>query len=384
MTIGFLGLNSKSLSLAVVIEKFGYKCLIFDTEENSIFNLNNKVSLFDDLQLQSELLNSKNISGSTIVTDVIKESETIFSFIDTKINSNNTIDTTEIFDVVQQFYLSSHLDISLYNKNFILSTVLNVGDCKKINEKISQFGIRFGYLPNFLSQENSFKSLISNKSFIIGTNSYELSRDITNLIRTIQNNSKIYLMSFESAELSKLAISSIVSHKIVVSNLIGDLMSSIGLEKEIHMVLNSISDDERIGKQFMNYGLSFGGPNLGKELKVLSEYVKSKKVKVDIFENTQMANDEHLEYLKYYLMTKNPDKNTPFILESLGYKKNSRILEDSPRFKLCIELLQEGYIINVIEDLEISKKFFELSDSFENRLKFFKKGSNPNGYKINF
>jgi nucleotide sugar dehydrogenase len=384
MTIGFLGLNSKSLSFAILLEKLGNNCLIFDEDENNIYNLNNKVYLSSELELQSELSNSKKIFGSTTVTDVIKQSSTIFVFVDTLINSNNTIDTTKIFDVVQQFYLASHIEVDLYNKNFILSTVLNVGDCKKINEKISQFGIRFGYLPNFLSEEKTYNSLISNQLYILGTNSYELSHEITNLIRSTQKNSNIYVMSFEAAELSKLAVSSIISYKIVVSNLIGDLMNSIGLEKEIPIVLSSISDDVRIGKQFMKYGMSFGGPNLGKELKVLSQFVKNKNVKVDIFESTELANDEHLEFLKYYLLTKNPDKSNPFVLDSLGYKRNSKILEDSPRFKLCIELLEEGYIINVIEDLEISKKFVELSDSFENKLKFFKRGSNPNGFKINF
>lgn len=383
MTIGFLGINSKSLSYSILFEKSGHECFLFDQDENLVFNLNQKVFLSNEVEIQQELVDRKKISGSTDVTEVIKVSDTIFSFIDCPLNSNNTLNTTEIFDTIQQFYLASHIDISLYNKNFILGSVLNVGDSKRINEKIAQFGIKFAYLPNFFTEEKIYNSLISNNLFIIGTQSHELANDLSNLIRTIKKSSNIYVMSYEAAELAKLAVNSIVAHKIVVSNLLGDFLNSMGLDKEIPLVLNSISDDPRIGKLHMNYGLGYGGPNIGKEIKVLSEFSKNKKVKVDIFNITEQANEEHMEYIKYYYMSINPNKETPFVIESLGYKKNSKILEDSPRFKLCMELLQEGYIINVIEDIDISMKFSELSESFSNRLKFFKKGSKPEGIKIN-
>lgn len=383
MTIGFLGINSKSLSFSILFEKNGHECFFYDSDENLVFNLNQKIFISDEIEIQQELVDRKKISASTEVTEVIKTCDTIFSFIDCPINSNNTFDTTEVFEIVQQFYLASHVDINLYDKNFILSSVLNVGDSKKINEKISQFGIKFGYLPNFLTQDNSIKSLQTNTLYILGTQSHELSVQISDLLRTIQKNSNIYIMSFESAELSKLAVSAIVGHKIVISNLIGDMMKTMDLDREIPMVLKSISDDPRIGKQHMTYGLGYGGPNLGKEIKVLSEFVKNKKVRVDIFNSTEEANNEHMEFMKYYYMSINPNKETPFVIDSLGYKKNSKVLEDSPRFRLCIELLQEGYIINIIENLEISMRFKELSESFSGRLKFFVKGSKPEGVKIN-
>lgn len=382
MTIGFLGINSKSLSYSILFEKCGHECFFYDQDEVLIHNLNQRIYLTDEIEIQQELVDRKNISGSTDATEVIRISDTIFSFIDCPINSNKTIDTTLIYDLIQQFYLASHIDVKLYDKNFVLCSVLNVGDSKKINEKISQFGIRFAYLPIFFTEGNCFNSLKNNTLFVLGTQSHELSIEISELIRNIQKNSNIYIMSFESAELSKLAISAIVANKITISNLIGDMMNSMGLDKEIPMVLKSISDDPRIGKQHMNYGLGYGGPHLSKELKVLSQFTKNKKVKVDLFETTENANEEHMEYMKYYYMSINPNKEIPFVIESLGYKRNSKILEDSPRFRLCVELLQEGYIINVIENLDISMKFNELSESFSGRLKFFKKGSNPEGVKI--
>lgn len=383
MTIGFLGINSKSLSYSILFERANHDCLFYDTDENNVFNLNNRFIPQSEVKINIELANSNKISGSTDVTEVVRNSEILFHFIDCPSNADNTIDTSEIFKVLQYFYLCSHLDLSLFEKKFILSTVLNPGDSKIIFEKISQFGLLYGYLPNFLTEGNIFDSLVENEYTVLGTNSYDLSNTLSNLLRQIKTkNSEILIMSPESAELVKFGISSIVSNKIVVSNIIGDFMTSMGLEKEIQLVLDSISKDKRIGKQNLKYGLGFGGPHLGKELRAFSEFAKSKKLEVNIFEELNNANDEHTTFLKYYYMTLNPDKNVPFILDRISYKIGSEIIEDSQRFKLCLELLNEGYYVNVLENTNISEKFLELSENFQNKLKFFKIGTNPEGVKI--
>ena len=51
--------------------------------------------------------------------------------------------------------------------------------------------------------------------------------------------------------------------------------------------------------------------------------------------------------------------------------------------QLCIDLLTEGYSVNVIEIDSVSKKLNALSNHYNGRLRFFKIGTNPKGYKIN-
>lgn len=383
MTIGFLSINSKSVSYSVLFEKAGHECLFFDEDTDLIYNLNNKIFLYEEPELQVELSLSNKISGNTDVTEVIKNSDVIFSFVDNKPNTDGTIDITEIFKVIEKFYLCTHLDILLYNKKFVLSSVLNPGDSKLIYEKISQFGLLYGYLPNFLTEGRIYKSLVENEFSVLGTNSNELSQELSSLFRQIRkNNSEILIMSPESAELVKFGISSIVASKIVISNIIGDFMTTMGLENEISMVLSSISKDARIGKQNLNYGLSYGGPHLGKEVRAFSEFAKNKKLEVNLFEQLDEANKEHVTYLKYYYMTLNSDKNKPFIIDSITYKKGTEILEDSQRLRLCLELLEEGYFVNVTENLNVTNNLMKLSQTYNDRLKFFKKGSNPDGVKI--
>jgi hypothetical protein len=70
-------------------------------------------------------------------------------------------------------------------------------------------------------------------------------------------------------------------------------------------------------------------------------------------------------------------------MDYITYKKGTDILEESQQYQLCIDLLDEGYTLHVIEIDEITNKLSKVSESYENRLKFFKSGTNPIGYKIN-
>jgi hypothetical protein len=70
-------------------------------------------------------------------------------------------------------------------------------------------------------------------------------------------------------------------------------------------------------------------------------------------------------------------------MDGVSHKKGFDVMEESQQFQLCIDLLDEGYTLYVIEINEITKKLTSLSDSYSNRLKFFKPNTNPSGYKIN-
>lgn len=82
-------------------------------------------------------------------------------------------------------------------------------------------------------------------------------------------------------------------------------------------------------------------------------------------------------------MNLNPNKNLPFTMEYVSYKKGTDILEESQQLKLCIDLLEEGYTVHVTEIDEIIESLSDKVEKYEGRLKFFKRGEKIDGFKIN-
>jgi hypothetical protein len=93
-------------------------------------------------------------------------------------------------------------------------------------------------------------------------------------------------------------------------------------------------------------------------------------------------NEEHFLFLKNHYISLNPNKEVPFVMNYITYKKGSDSLEESQQYKLCIDLLDEGYMVNLIERPEIIKNLNTLSESYNGRLKFFPRGTSPEGLKI--
>jgi UDP-glucose 6-dehydrogenase len=190
-------------------------------------------------------------------------------------------------------------------------------------------------------------------------------------------------MSTKAAEITKIGVNCFLTTKISYANMMGDIMIKSGLDSEINTVLSAIGGDTRIGKKYMKYGFGFGGPCLPRDNRALGHYAENLGMKLNLPLNVDDFNKEHAKFLKEYYIQKNPDKKIPFVMNYITYKRGTDILEESQQFQLCVDLLNEGYFVNVIEIDEISKKLNYLSESYNNRLKFFKPGTKPKGYYIN-
>jgi UDP-glucose 6-dehydrogenase len=65
MKIGIIGCDIIGLSFALLCEEKGHEVLISDENEDFIFNLNQKICITNEPLIQSLLLDSKRLSGTT-------------------------------------------------------------------------------------------------------------------------------------------------------------------------------------------------------------------------------------------------------------------------------------------------------------------------------
>ena len=384
MIIGIIGGKNVGLSFGLLCEKNGYKVMIYDDNEDYVYNLNQKVCITNEPMIQSMLFDTKLFSATTDTLEVIKNSDIIFTYVETPINIDGDYDTRKVFDFITNFYSASSLDIPLYQKRFVVGSTTNVGDVSQIQERLNMFNIQVAYNPLQAPNGSIVSSIESSDIILIGTEYQELTNELIGIYNKILKVPvNVYSMSIKSAELTKLAISSFVATKITYGNMIGSLMSKMGLENEIDMVLTTIGGDSRIGKKSLKHGFGYGGPSLPNDNRVLGNLSKNLGLDLNLPLAVDGLNRNYSNFLKNHFIQKNPDKSVPFVMDHITYKKGTNILEESQQFQLCVDLLNEGYILHVIEIDEITKKLQQMSESYNNRLKFFKPGTNPQGYKIN-
>jgi len=384
MKIGIIGAGRLGLTFALLCEKNGYDVIVSDVREDYVFNLNQKICITNEPLIQSMLLDSKNFSATTNNLDVIREADMIFTFVATPSTLDGNYDTTKVFEVVSDFYTANTLEIPLYSKKLIIGCTTNPGDTSQVQQRLNMFNIQVAYNPEFIAQGEIVKGLEQSDIVLIGTDYQELSNELVQIYNKIQTTPvNAYVMSPKAAELTKIGINCFLTTKISYANMMGDIMVKSGLENEIDLVLAAVGGDTRVGKKYMKYGFGFGGPCLPRDNRALGHYAKNIGMELNLPLTVDNFNKEHAKFLKEHYIQKNPDKTVPFVMNYITYKKGTDILEESQQFQLCVDLLTEGYTVNVIEIDEIAKKLNELSESYNHRLKFFKPGTNPSGYKIN-
>jgi UDPglucose 6-dehydrogenase len=384
MNIGIIGCDIVGLGFALLCEQNGHDILISDQDENFIYNLNQKICLTNEPLIQSLLLDSQRLSGTTDNIEIIKNSDIIFTFVETPPSVEDTYDTTKVFDVITNYFAASSLDILLYDKKFVVCSTTNPGDVEQIQKRLGMYNIRVAYNPPNVSYGDIINGFKKSEVVIIGTEYDNLNNDLSVIYNQIKESSvHIYSMSIKAAEVTKIGINGFLATKITYANMIGELMNRMGIEKEINLVLNSIGGDSRIGTKYLNYGLGFGGPSIPKSNRALIKYSKDLNLNISLPSSIKNDNDQHIEFLKNQYTQFNPDKSIPFIFDNLGFKKGVQTFDESQQMKLCIGLLTEGYTVYTYATSDSIKKLSELSGSYENRLKFLKQGTNPQGYKIN-
>jgi UDPglucose 6-dehydrogenase len=384
MKIGVIGAGRLGLTFALLCEKAGYDVLVSDKREDYVQNLNQGVCVTNEPMIQKMLFEVYDFKSTTDNIEIIRECDVIFTFVATPSTVDGNYDTSKVFEVANDFFTASQLEIPVYDKKFIIGCTTNPGDVEQIQDKLRMFNIQVAYNPEFIAQGEIVKGLEQSDIVLIGTEYPELGNMLVKIYEKIQTTPvNAHIMSSKAAEVTKIGINCFLTTKISYANMMGDILMKAGLNAEIDTVLSAIGGDTRVGKKYMKYGFGFGGPCLPRDNRALGYYAKNLGMELNLPLTVDDFNKEHAAFLKDHYISLNPNKETPFVMNYITYKRGTDILEESQQFKLCIDLLDEGYCVNVIEIDEVAKNLQSLSESYNGRLKFYKQGTKPEGYVIN-
>jgi UDPglucose 6-dehydrogenase len=384
MKLGLIGIDEVGLSFGLLCEKNGHTVLVSDNREDYVYNLNQKICITNEPLIQSMLFDSKNFSATTKNFELIKNSDIIFIFAPTPSNIDGNYDTTKVFDIISEFYSLSSQDVFLYYKKVVICSTTNPGEVEQIQQRLNMFNIQVAYNPFFTNKGEIVKDIQNHEMILIGGEYQELINELVHLqidLKKVIVN--VYSMSSKAAELTKISINSFLSAKITYANMLGEVITKSGIEDEVNMVLSAIGGNSGIGNKHMKYGFGFGGPSMNGDTKALKHFVDTVGVNSDLISSINESNKNHIIFLKEHYIKKNPSKEIPFIMSHITHKKGTNVLEESQQFQMCVELLNEGYSVNVIETTEVANKLNSMSESYDGRLKFYKQGSNPEGILIN-
>lgn len=366
MKIGLIGAGRLGICFSMLIEQAGYDILVSDIRSDYVDSLNSRVIKTNEPEVQELLSKAKTFEATIDNQRVIRECDIVYTLVATPSLPSGDYDVSAVWKVVNDI-----LSSGVKNKSFIVGCTTNPGDCALFQEKLNEVGWNVYYNPEFIAQGSIIKDLRHADMVLIGGKKNEVYDKLCEIYNKIQvTQPKISLMSTTAAELVKLAVNCYLTTKISYANMVGEVMTLSGLGDEIKSVLGAIGDDSRVGRKYLNYGYGFGGPCLPRDNRAFAAYARKQGLNYNLGETTDNFNRQHSTFILEQVIKSNT-KGLPFYFDYISYKKGTDMLVESQQYKLCLDLLDAGYVV-YIDDIEsiINQIETDLTNKYGDRVRF--------------
>ena len=269
MRVGILGLGHVGLVNLCGFAKKGFLTIGFDLPD-VVSSLKSKHIPFFEPGLE-DLFEScfPKISLTDDLNVFLDNAEVIFLCVNTPYIEKIGMDISNITQSVERIAAKANGWKLIVEKSTVpIST-------HRVLESIAHGkNIEFACCPEFLREGQAIQDFFETDRIVIGTSSKKARRALKQIFSRFDCE-KLYC-SIEAAELIKMASNAFLAMRISFINLISDLCELY--EADITEVSQGIGLDHRIGTEYLEAGIGFGGSCLPKDLLTLRFILRSHNI----------------------------------------------------------------------------------------------------------
>ena len=344
MKIGIIGLGYVGLITGVGFASLGNKVFGIDVDEKKVEKINKGESPIYEKDLECKLKEIKEKFTATTKIEELRDSEIIFICVGTPSKEDGSIDLKYIKQAAED--ISKILDSC---KVIVVKSTVIPGTTESLipileNEK-KKVGRDFGLAmnPEFLREGSALKDFFEPDRIVVGSYD-EKTKEILEELYKDFNCPKIFT-NIKTAEMIKYASNAFLATKISFINEIGNICKKFGID--VYDVAEGMGYDKRIGREFLNAGIGFGGSCFPKDVKALINIAKEVGEEPKLLEEVIKLNEKQ-PFKKIEIVKKKfPNlKNKKVALLGLTFKPNTDDVRESRAIPIIQKLIEEDAIIH--------------------------------------
>ena len=229
----------------------------------------------------------KRLTFTTDLGKAVQQSDFIFIAVSTPPGKDGEADITNVKAVARGIAKTIKRYKIIINK----STVpIGMGDVvTQIIIKNGPKDVAFDVVsnPEFLREGSAVQDLLRPDRVVIGATRRSAAQKVAEIYKPL--NSPILITDLKSAEMIKYASNAFLATKISFINEIANLCDEVGAD--IRQVAKGMAYDPRIGGQFLNAGLGFGGSCFPKDVSALVKIGQTNRAPFRILPQVMAVND---------------------------------------------------------------------------------------------
>jgi UDPglucose 6-dehydrogenase len=200
--------------------------------------------------------------------------------------------------------------------------------------------------PEFLREGKALQDFFHPDRIVCGVESDRARNILTSLFRPL--GCPVVVTDVNTAELIKHAANAFLATKISFINMVADLCEKIGAD--VTAVARGIGSDSRIGPQFLEAGIGYGGTCFPKDLRAFIYLAEEHGVDFSLLQEVERINRRRLEvFLQKVRQALWVLQGKTLGVLGLAFKPDTDDLRQSASLKIVKALLEEGCILRLYD-----------------------------------
>jgi UDPglucose 6-dehydrogenase len=342
---GYVGLVS-----GACFAEAGHHVICVDNDQRKIDSLlAGKIPIYEPglEELVHRNVTAKHLRFTNSIEEGVSHSQIVFIAVPTPPQPDGSVDLSYIERVARE--IAVVLKPDEYRVIVDKSTV-PVKTGEKVADTIRRYNRKASFdvvsNPEFLREGCAVADLMNPDRVVIGSTSQQA----TDLMKKIYEPFKapILVTDVNSAELIKHAANSFLSLKISYINAVSAICEATGADVEL--VADGIGMDKRIGRNFLNAGLGYGGSCFPKDVKAFIAISKHLGIPFKLLEEVERINANQL--LRFIDKVRDALwvlKDKKIAVWGLTFKPDTDDVRNSVAIELVNKIVAEGAIVTAYD-----------------------------------
>jgi len=374
LKLAVIGCGYVGLVTGACLAETGHDVVCTDIDADRIAQLQSgNVPIYEhhlDKVLES-VRRSGQISYTADAGDAIRASEAIFICVGTPPKDNGDADLSAIDNVARQIATEARSSKLVIEKSTVPArTGLELRRALSAYSRNSGLTFRVVSNPEFLREGTAVEDFLHPDRIVVGVEDDSSAAQMRDIYRPILQRkfrcpvhedacpagpeAPLLVTTINSAELIKHASNSFLALKISYANALADICERIGAD--VHEVTHAMGLDPRIGGQFLQAGLGFGGFCFPKDLQAFVHLAGTVGVDFEILKAAERVNKQRIDrFLEKVHQALWVVKGKRVAILGLAFKANTDDVRFSPALEVARRMLAEGADVHATDPEAISR-----------------------------
>jgi UDPglucose 6-dehydrogenase len=263
------------------------------------------------------------------------------------------------------------------NKVIVNKSTVPVGTGEKVlvaarqalHERDVHYKIEAASNPEFLKEGSAIRDFMEPDRIVIGVSSERARAMLFELYAPlVKSEADMLVMDTRSAEFTKYAANAMLATRISFMNELSNLAEHLGVD--IELAKAGIGRDSRIGPQFLNPGLGYGGSCFPKDIQGIQHMAFNKGFETKLLDAVSEVNTKQrhvvFDKLAYHFGGRAGLAGRTIAVWGLAFKANTDDIRNSPAIDVVEQLLNAGARVQAYDPVcsEGARRMFKRQAGF--------------------